>query len=102
MKNIRKAFALLLVLAVVLSLTGCSPITITRAAKNMSSVKSLRADMALDLDLGMAMMEETSEIAAAVTGPVELDLANGKGHGDISVDVMGQALSILFYYEDLK
>ena len=102
MKTAKKILSVLLVLVIVLSLSGCSPITITKAAKKMSDLKSLRADLDLDLDLSMNMMDEASDLDVKVTGPFDIDLAGGKGKGELSVNMMGEVLPILFYYEDTE
>lgn len=99
MKQVQKLLSLLLILALALCLSGCSVITITKAAKNMSSLESLSTDLALNLDINMSMMDEAMPIAVSVSGPFDMDLANGKGRGDLTVDLMGEPMNLLFYYE---
>ena len=69
MKRYQKVLALLLISLMALSLSGCSLITITKAASNMSSLKSVSADLALNLNMDMTMMDETSPLEIAVSGP---------------------------------
>ena len=81
MKHFKKLFSVLLILAFMLCLSGCSVITITKAAKNMSSLKSLIADISLDLSMDMSMMDEAVPVELSVSGPIDMDLANSKKPG---------------------
>ena len=69
MKRYQKVLALLLISLMALSLSGCSLITITKTASNMNSLKSVSADLALNLGMDMTMMDETSPFEIAVSGP---------------------------------
>lgn len=102
MNRIQKLLSLLLILALALSLSGCSVVTITKAAKTMSSLESVTADVSLDLSVDMTMMDESMPFAVSVSGPFDFDLANGKGKASLTVDLMGEPLTILFYYEKLE
>ena len=102
MKRYQKVLALLLISLMALSLSGCSLITITKTASNMSSLKSVSADLALNLNMDMTMMDETSPLEIAVSGPFDFDLANGKGKADLTLDLMGENVDLLLYYERLE
>ena len=102
MKRYQKVLALLLISLMALSLSGCSLITITKTASNMNSLKSVSADTVLNLSVDMAMMGETSPFDIAVSGPFDFDLANGKGKGDLTLDLMGENVNLLLYYERLE
>lgn len=102
MKRYQKVLALLLISLMALSLSGCSLITITKTASNMSSLKSVSADLALNLNMDMTMMDETSPFEIAVSGPFDFDLANGKGKADLTLDLMGENVDLLLYYERLE
>ena len=102
MKRYQKVLALLLISLMALSLSGCSLITITKTASNMNSLKSVSADTVLNLSVDMAMMGETSPFEIAVSGPFDFDLANGKGKGDLTLDLMGENVNLLLYYERLE
>ena len=102
MKRYQKVLALLLVSLMALSLSGCSLITITKTASNMNSLKSVSADLALNLNMDMTMMDETSPLEIAVSGPFDFDLANGKGKADLTLDLMGENVDLLLYYERLE
>ena len=102
MKSYQKVLALLLVLLMALSLSGCSLISITKTAANMSSLQSASADLSLDLGMDMTVMEESSPFEIAVSGPFDMDLANGKGKSDLTIDFMGEKLNLLLYYERLE
>ena len=102
MKRYQKVLALLLISLMALSLSGCSLITITKTASNMNSLKSVSADLALNLGMDMTMMDETSPFEIAVSGPFDFDLANGKGKSDLTLDLMGENMNLLLYYERLE
>ena len=102
MKRYQKVLALLLISLMALSLSGCSLITITKTASNMNSLKSVSADLALNLNMDMTMMDETSPFEIAVSGPFDFDLANGKGKSDLTLDLMGENVDLLLYYERLE
>ena len=102
MKRYQKVLALLLISLMALSLSGCSLITITKTASNMNSLKSVSADLALNLNMDMTMMDETSPLEIAVSGPFDFDLANGKGKSDLTLDLMGENVDLLLYYERLE
>lgn len=102
MKRYQKVLALLLVFLMALSLSGCSIITITKTASNMNSLQSVSADLALNLSMDMTMMDETSPFEIVVSGPSDFDLVNGKGKSDLTVDLMGEKMNLLFYYERLE
>ena len=102
MKRYQKVLALLLISLMALSLSGCSLITITKTASNMNSLKSVSADLALNLGMDMTMMDETSPFEIAVSGPFDFDLANGKGKADLTLDLMGENVNLLLYYERLE
>ena len=102
MKRYQKVLALLLISLMALSLSGCSLITITKTASNMNSLKSVSADLALNLNMDMTMMDETSPFEIAVSGPFDFDLANGKGKADLTLDLMGENVDLLLYYERLE
>ena len=102
MKRYQKVLALLLISLMALSLSGCSLITITKTASNMNNLKSVSADTVLNLSVDMAMMGETSPFEIAVSGPFDFDLANGKGKGDLTLDLMGENVNLLLYYERLE
>ena len=102
MKRYQTVLALLLVSLMALCLSGCSLITITRAASTMNSLNSVSADTALDLSVDLTMMDETSPFEIAVSGPFDFDLANGKGKADLTLSLMGENMNILFYYERLE
>ena len=102
MKRYQKVLALLLISLMALSLSGCSLITITKTASNMNSLKSVSADLALNLGMDMTMMDETSPFEIAVSGPFDFDLANGKGKSDLTLDLMGENVNLLLYYERLE
>ena len=102
MKRYQKVLALLLISLMALSLSGCSLITITKTASNMNSLKSVSADLALNLGMDMTMMDETSPFEIAVSGPFDFDLANGKGKSDLTLDLMGENVDLLLYYERLE
>ena len=102
MKRYQKVLALLLISLMALSLSGCSLITITKTASNMNSLKSVSADLALNLGMDMTMMDETSPFEIAVSGPFDFDLANGKGKADLALDLMGENVDLLLYYERLE
>ena len=102
MKRYQKVLALLLISLMALSLSGCSLITITKTASNMNSLKSVSADTVLNLSVDMAMMGETSPFEIAVSGPFDFDLANGKGKGDLTLNLMGENVNLLLYYERLE
>ena len=102
MKRYQKVLALLLISLMALSLSGCSLITITKTASNMNSLKSVSADLALNLNMDMTMMDETSPLEIAVSGPFDFDLANGKGKADLTLDLMGENVDLLLYYERLE
>ena len=102
MKRYQKVLALLLISLMALSLSGCSLITITKTASNMNSLKSVSADLALNLNMDMTMMDETSPLEIAVSGPFDFDLANGKGKADLTLDLMGENVNLLLYYERLE
>ena len=102
MKRYQKVLALLLISLMALSLSGCSLITITKTASNMNSLKSVSADTVLNLSVDMAMMGETSPFDIAVSGPFDFDLANGKGKADLTLDLMGENVDLLLYYERLE
>ena len=102
MKRYQKVLALLLISLMALSLSGCSLITITKTASNMNSLKSVSADLALNLGMDMTMMDETSPFEIAGSGPFDFDLANGKGKADLTLDLMGENVDLLLYYERLE
>ena len=102
MKRYQKVLALLLISLMALSLSGCSLITITKTASNMNSLKSVSADLALNLGMDMTMMDETSPFEIAVSGPFDFDLANEKGKADLTLDLMGENVDLLLYYERLE
>ena len=102
MKRYQKVLALLLISLMALSLSGCSLITITKTASNMNSLKSVSADLALNLNMDMTMMDETSPFEISVSGPFDFDLANGKGKSDLTLDLMGENVNLLLYYERLE
>ncbi len=102
MKRYQKVLALLLISLMALSLSGCSLITITKTVSNMNSLKSVSADLALNLGMDMTMMDETSPFEIAVSGPFDFDLANGKGKSDLTLDLMGENMNLLLYYERLE
>lgn len=102
MKRYQKVLALLLISLMALSLSGCSLITITKTASNMNSLKSVSADLALNLGMDMTMMDETSPFEISVSGPFDFDLANGKGKADLTLDLMGENVDLLLYYERLE
>jgi hypothetical protein len=100
MKRYQKILALLLVLLMTFALSGCSVITITKTAANMNSLDSVSADLNLDLSMDMTMMEETSPFEINVAGPLDIDLENEKGKADLTVDLMGEKLALLLYFEE--
>ena len=102
MKRYQKILALLLVLLMTFALSGCSVITITKTAANMSDLDSVTADLNLDLNVDMTMMEETTPLAITVTGPLDLDLEGDKGKAEFTIDLMGENVPLLLYYEKLE
>ena len=100
MKRYQKNLALLLVFLMTFALSGCSVITITKTAANMNSLDSVSADLNLDLNMDMTMMEETSPFEINVSGPLDIDLENEKGKADLTVDLMGEKLALLLYFEE--
>jgi hypothetical protein len=52
--------------------------------------------------MDMTMMDETSPFEIAVSGPFDFDLANGKGKADLTLDLMGENVDLLLYYERLE
>ena len=100
MKRYQKILALLLVLLMAFALSGCSVITITKTAANMNSLDSVSADLNLELSMDMTMMEETSPFEINVSGPLDIDLENEKGKADLTVDLMGEKLALLLYFEE--
>ena len=99
MKRYQKLLSLLVILSLAMCLSGCSVITITKAVKNMNSLESVSADLALDLGMSMAMMDEATDLDITVTGPLDVDLVNEKCRATFTVDLMGEAMDLLFYYE---
>ena len=99
MKRYQKLLSLLVILSLAMFLSGCSVITITKAVKNMNSLESVSADLALDLDMSMAMIDEATDLDITVTGPLDVDLVNEKCRATFTVDLMGEAMDLLFYYE---
>ncbi|MBQ7435883.1 MAG: hypothetical protein IJV30_00980 [Oscillospiraceae bacterium] len=102
MKRYQKILALLLVLLMTFALSGCSVITITKTAANMSDLDSVTADLNLDLNVDMTMMEETSPFKINVAGPLDLDLEGDKGKAEFTIDLMGENVPLLLYYEKLE
>ena len=100
MKRYQKILALLLVFLMAFALSGCSVITITKTAANMNSLDSVSADLNLDLNMDMAMMEETTPLAITVTGPLDLDLEGDKGKAEFTIDLMGEKVGLLLYFEE--
>ncbi len=100
MKYRHKLLALLLVLLMTFALSGCSVITITKTAANMNSLDSVSADLNLDLSMDLTVMEETTPMAITVTGPLDIDLDHDKGKADLTIDLMGEKLALLLYFEE--
>ena len=99
MKVYQKILALFLVLLMSFALSGCNVITITKTAANMGDLDSVSADLNLDLNMDMTMMEETTPLAITVSGPLDIDLDNDKGKADLTVDLMGEKVDLLLYFE---
>ena len=99
MKVYQKILALFLVLLMSFALSGGNVITITKTAANMGSLDSVSADLNLDLNMDMTMMEETTPLAITVSGPLDIDLDNDKGKADLTVDLMGEKVDLLLYFE---
>ena len=102
MKVYQKILALFLVLLMSFALSGCNVITITKTAANMGDLDSVSADLNLDLDMDMTMMEESTPLKITVSGPLDIDLDNDKGKADLTVDLMGEKLTLLLYFEKLE
>ena len=99
MKVYQKILALFLVLLMSFALSGCNVITITKTAANMGDLDSVSADLNLDLDMDMTMMEESTPLKITVSGPLDIDLDNDKGKADLTVDLMGEKVDLLLYFE---
>ena len=102
MKRCQKLLALLLISLMALSLSGCSLITITKTASNMNSLSSVSADLGLNLSMDVTVMDEATPFEIAVSGPCDFDLANGKGKSDLTIDLLGEKVNLLLYFERLE
>ncbi|MBQ9684959.1 MAG: hypothetical protein IJV41_00235 [Oscillospiraceae bacterium] len=101
MKRMRKIAAVLLALALMLSLAACGSFEtrMAKAARKMEKLQSWRMDMDMDMEMSMGLLGESVDLDIAVAGTADINSDPLKMKMDMNMQVMGEALNILSYYE---
>ena len=83
MKPVKKAFALLLALLLVLSLSACSALGAAKTLRKMQKLDSYHVDCSVDMSLGIGMMDDTMDLDFTFAGDadVQRDPLTGAGRG---------------------
>lgn len=99
MKPVKKAFALLLALLLVLSLSACSALGAAKTLRKMQKLDSYHVDCSVDMSLGIGMMDDTMDLDFTFAGDADVQRDPLTGAGKFSVDMMGDTKDSLFYLE---
>ncbi len=101
MKNIRKMLAVLLVLAMALSLAACGSFEtkMARAAKKMEKLQSYRMDMKLDMGFIMSLLGQSMNLDMDVQGKADVLTDPVRMKMDMNLSVMGEEAQMLSYLE---
>ena len=105
MKGVKKILALVLVLALMFSLTGCTAFEtkMAKAAAKMKKVDNLRADITFYLDADMLVLGQSlGDIELGVDGTLDIDKKHGTGSGRFNVESPDGEQDVLLYYEKSK
>ena len=103
MKALKKILAVMLLLALVFSLTGCTAFEtkMAKAANKMKKVDNLRADIAFYADFDMLLLGQSlGNMTLGMEGTMNIDKAHGTGAGTFHVVSMDEEeTDLLVYYE---
>ncbi len=96
-----RALALILVLLMTLSLSGCGLFAgrLAISAVRMSKLSSLRMDLDTDFSMSMSMFGEDLDLDLSVTGPMEFTLSPLRGKAALRLDMLGESMELLSYLE---
>lgn len=103
MKYVKRVLAVVLVLALVFSLSGCTAFEakMAKAANKMKKVDNFRTDAEFYLDADMKMMGQSlMNLAIGMEGTMDIDKAHGTGAGTFHVSMMDEEeADVLIYFE---
>lgn len=102
MKYVKRVLAVVLVLVLVLSLSGCTAFEtkMAKASSKMKKVDNLRADVGMVVDLDMTMLGQSiMDMDFDITGTFDIDKKNLVAKGFLNLDMMGEETAVLLYIE---
>ena len=100
MKNVKKMLAILLVLAMALSLAACGFETkMAVAAKKMEKLESYRMDMDMDMALNMSLLGQSMDLDMGMQGKADVNTKPMKMKMDMDLTTMGETIRMLSYAE---
>lgn len=102
MKNLKKAIALLLALAMVMCLAACGSFEkkMAKSAAKMSRLDSIHMDVELALDMGLSIMGETMDMDASVKAGIDMNTEPLAMLIDMNVGAMGFSERAQVYMAD--
>ena len=101
MKKTARIIALILLAAMLLSLTGCGSFEtkMARAAKKMSSLQSVHMDMDMHMDFSMSMLGESLDLDANMKSGIDMQTEPLRAKMEIGMEVLGANMEMLMYME---
>ena len=101
MKKIKKTLAILLVLAMALSLAACGSFEtkMARAARKMEKLQSYRMDMNLDMGFTMSLLGQSMDLDMGMQGQADVLTDPMKMKMDMSLSVLDEEVQMLNYTE---
>ena len=105
MTRFKKLLAVLLILALTLSLSGCGmfEMKLAKAVLSMKKLDSLRADFSVDLDMSISIFGNaalSSDIDVDVNGTADLITGPLKGKIDLDITALDETTPLLVYLEN--
>ena len=101
MKKIKKTLAILLVLAMALSLAACGSFEtkMARAARKMEKLQSYRMDMNLDMGFTMSLLGQSMDLDMGMQGQADVLTDPMKMKMDMTLSVLDEEVQMLNYTE---
>lgn len=101
MKKIKKTLAILLVLAMALSLAACGSFEtkMARAARKMEKLQSYRMDMNLDMGFTMSLLGQSMALDMGMQGQADVLTDPMKMKMDMTLSVLDEEVQMLNYTE---
>ena len=99
MKTIKKGLALLLVLIMVLSLTGCGSLQAAKTVRKMQKLESVHSDFSVGMKMSLGMMEESlMDLEFSMDGSGDVNREPLRGAGDFRMEMMDETIEVLYYF----